>query len=448
MQEWSISRIREGIKDELKRLEGAGTEIFEFYFGTTDDHVLDIFGKSKAKEKVKPLGLWCIKVGWNGLFTIQRVDLLCGGNITVMEQISLDEKWMDEEEGRENFKEAVTKFQKEAKEYNHKLKNRDLLSYYRRAYVIFERNNPYTYTVKWIVVDHVYYEDKTWRYCSEKNIQNIKEAKCLFEDRNYDNSDICQMAYLDWNDYYMPEHLTMVYVKADIYYTLYDHSKEIYHIDRLYDNYKEFTNHLYRISQEIKDKNFRQKWQKVAGMDIDRMNQLSEILLMEYYLKNGLQKFDDSKVNLLGKQCGKYGEFLIERENLDEYIAVLTNLMTDCNEEKIRNAFLQLRHNQEKEVEEIYSEFINDYLQKKYEIGKIYLAKAEMDDFFEKKQVSVVSFLEKEDYSILKRQMLQKYNFDDMILGKIGENIPVKVIGFNENGTPVTEYAKDWYLIS
>lgn len=178
------------------------------------------------------------------------------------------------------------------------------------------------------------------------------------------------------------------------------------------------------------------------------MNELSKILMMEHYLLNGLTKFDNNKVKELGKHGEDYREFLTSLQSLEEYLNVLNSLMIGYGEEKIRKAFLEIRDNPSMDLENLFMKFLNNYLGNGYEIGKIYLAKAkeEVSYFSEESQIADVIFHKKEGYITLKSKMLEQRDFMDMVIVKLGEIVPFKVIGFKEDGSPIAEYAGEWYF--
>ena len=144
----------------------------------------------------------------------------------------------------------------------------------------------------------------------------------------------------------------------------------------------------------------------MSGMDIDQMNELTEVFLMEHYFQYGLTKFNDEyKLNSCNIHWN-YRKFLNMQENLEDYLKILTNLMTDCDTEKIRNAFLELKENPQVKALDIYKQFIEDYLGNGYEIGKVYLVEVETEHYLlfdEGLEVSRVDFLDKAHYVELKK---------------------------------------------
>ena len=452
MQEWNIESIRKGIKEIFTKVDGFGVNkvkanVEQFFIGTTDDHIFDVFGTSKAKKKTKALKLWCIKINKKGFFEQTRVNVLYGGEVTIMEEFLIENEELEEDLFNQKYKDVIKDFEKKAEDYNSSL-DRDLFDYYRRAYVVVERNSFNIPIVKWIVFEHRYYEEHIQLKKNERWVENIRDVEGVFLEDDYEESDVYQIVYWDWENYYMPEYLTMLYVKADVYFTMYDGSVETHCFEGLYDNCQDFLNEYRQIEQNFTKKNTRIRWQKQSGMDIDKMNELSKILMMEHYLLNGLTKFDNNKVKELGKHGEDYREFLTSLQSLEEYLNVLNSLMIGYGEEKIRKAFLEIRDNPSMDLENLFMKFLNNYLGNGYEIGKIYLAKAkeEVSYFSEESQIADVIFHKKEGYITLKSKMLEQRDFMDMVIVKLGEIVPFKVIGFKEDGSPIAEYAGEWYF--
>lgn len=199
----------------------------------------------------------------------------------------------------------------------------------------------------------------------------------------------------------------MVHVKADITYNSYDEGEKVVHLNDMFENYYYFCDEMSRMNKDIKYSNLK-----------------------------------------LGKHGGDYREFLTSLQSLEEYINVLNSLMIGYGEEKIRKAFLEIRDNPSMDLENLFMKFLNNYLGNGYEIGKIYLAtaKEEVSYFSEESQIADVIFHKKEGYITLKSKMLEQRDFMDMVIVKLGEIVPFKVIGFKEDGSPIAEYAGEWYF--
>lgn len=478
MQEWRISDIRSGFYDHLKIFDELDIKISNLYFSTTDEHIFDVIGKSEAKKKVKPVGIWTIEVDEDVLFTIQRVNILYGGNIEEKDVFFIESDDLDDEEYNLAFARAVAEFEEIANEYNRNMELKDLYGYYRRAYVVFEKDEKKRPVVKWIVAEHVYYEDAISVPSPEEDIEDIRQAQCNLEYNEFDVSDIYEMSSSRWRNYEIPEHLTMVYVKADVVYTPYDGEEQVCHIDKIFDGYNEFSEKLWVLNKEIKHSNLKKRWYKVAGMDIDKMNELSEVLIMEHYFHYGLTKLNDEYKERMGNHSNDYRTFLDKQENLEDYLKVITNLLTNCDEEKIKAQFLKLRDDSQTDTTDIYQQFIENYFGNDYEIGKVYYVEIDKEDFTlsDGQDVSLVEFLDNAHYVELKKKILKKNNFNYLILhdevfgkrskepvkgymldnvyeidgkkyihGWVGHILPVRVTGFHKDGTPIIKYESEWW---
>ena len=476
MQEWKLSDIQSGIYEFLNGFDTLKVNVADLHLSTTDDHIFGVIGKNDAKKKVKPISLWEIKVDEDALFSIYKVNVLYGGKLIEQERFFIEEDTVDMENYNIAYANAVFDFEEKARNYNRNMDLKDEYGFYRRAFVVFERDNDLTPVVKWVIAEHLYFEDET--IYREEDIENIREAQCIFEDCECDISDIYQIAYR-WRTYDIPEHLTVAYVKADITYTPFDEEEKVYYIEKLYDGFGNFIKEVMTFKEEVETSNLKKRWQCVSGMDIDQMNELTEVFLMEHYFKYGLTKFNDEyKLNSCNIHWN-YRKFLNMQENLEDYLKILTNLMTDCDVEKIRNAFLELKENPQVKALDIYKQFIEEYLGNGYEIGKVYLAEVETEHYLlfdEELEVSRVDFLDKAHYVELKKRILNKNEFKYVILrdvvfekreeepvksylmdnlyeedgkryiqGWVGDILPVRVIGFHKDGTPMTQYAKDWW---
>ena len=237
MQEWKVSDIQAGIYDFISGLETIKVNVSALYLGTTDKHFFDLIGKSNAKKKVKPISLWEIKVDEDALFSIYKVNVLYGGKLIEQERFFIEEDTVDMENYNIAYANAVFDFEEKARNYNRNMDLKDEYGFYRRAFVLFERDNDLTPVVKWVIAEHLYFEDET--IYREEDIENIRDAQCIFEDCECDISDIYQMAYR-WRTYDIPEHLTVAYVKADITYTPFDEEEKVYYIEKLYDGFGNF----------------------------------------------------------------------------------------------------------------------------------------------------------------------------------------------------------------
>ena len=62
-KKWDISEIRAAANEKLlDAFDAMHIEVSEMFFGSTDEHVLDVFGESNAKKKAKPGSFLTINV--------------------------------------------------------------------------------------------------------------------------------------------------------------------------------------------------------------------------------------------------------------------------------------------------------------------------------------------------------------------------------------------------
>jgi len=273
--------------------------------------------------------------------------------------------------------------------------------------------------------------------------------------------------------------LTMVHVKADITYNSFDEGEKIVHLNDIFENYYYLLDELSCMNKDIHYSNLKARWQKTEEMDIGKMNALTEVLLVEHYLKYGLTKFNDEyKMNRCAEHKS-YQKFLDEQTSLEDYISVLNNLLVDSNKEEIGARFLELKEMKENNTEDFFKEFIDNYLGSGYEVGKVYLVEVNKEHYMvdNETDVSEVEFLNSGAYLDLKREILDKDDFNYVILrdipmngkrsgkksylldnvhekdgeklihGWVGDILPVRVIGFHKDGTPITQYAKEWFSV-
>ena len=483
MQKWDISEIRTVAKNTLKGFDAMHIDISELFFGSTDEHVLEVFGECKAKKKAKSGRVLTIDVleDKEGLayFLIKKVNVISGGDITEKEVFFIEEE-LDDEHYNVAFANAIEDFNEKAREYNHNMEEKDAFGFYRRAFVVFEQDDNLRPILKWIVADHIYYEGEFICLSSNEKIRNIKKLDGNIEFLEFDEHDFYEMAMTRGKSYEFPEYLTMVHVKADITYQSFDEGEKIVHINDMFENYVHFSNELSRINKDIKYSNLKTRWQKTEGIDIDKMNGLTEVLLTEHYLKYGLTKFNDEyKMNRSSKYTS-YQKFLNEQTSLEDYISVLTHLLVGSNEAEIRTKILALKNNKGFDSEDVFHQFIEEYLGNDIEVGKVYLVEVneEHHKVGEETDISEVEFIKEVLYLELKKKLIESYDFDCVLVrdvpikksdrtgkmsylvdnvhekegikyihGWVGDILPVVVTGFHEDGTPITNYAAKWFSV-
>ena len=484
MKKWEISEIRAAANEKLlDAFDAMHIEISEMFFGSTDEHVLDVFGESNAKKKAKPGSFLTINVledkeGF-AYYEIKKVKVIYGGDVIEKEVFFIEEE-RDDENYNVEFADAVDTFYEKTREYNQNMEEKDAFGFYRRAFVVFEQDENLRPIVKWIVADHIYYEGEFSFLNIGEEIRNIKEFDINREFIEFDNHDFYQLAMTLGKSYEFPEYLTMVHVKADITYNSYDEGEKVVHLNDMFENYYYFCDEMSRMNKDIKYSNLRARWQKIAGMDIDKMNDLTAVLLTEHYLKYGLTKFNDAYKMTHSSFYTSYHKFLNEQTSLEDYISVLTNLLMGSNEEEIWAKFLALKDNNILDSEDMFGQFIDEYLGDDIEVGKVYLVEVnkEHHKVNEETDVSEVEFIKGAVYLELKRRLMEANNYDCILVrdvsikksertgrmsylvdnvheskgkkyihGWAGDILPVVVTGFHEDGTPITNYAAKWFFV-
>ena len=368
------------------------------FFGSTDEHVLEVFGESKAKKKAKSGSFLTIDVfeDREGLayFMLKKANVIYGGEI-IEKDVFFIKKELDDECYNVEFANATEDFNEKAREYNRNMEEKDAFGFYRRAFVVFEQDDNLRPILKWIVADHIYYEGEFICLSSNEKIRNIKKVDGNIEFLEFDEHDFYEMAMTRGKSYEFPEYLTMVHVKADITYNSYDEGEKVVHLNDMFENYYYFCDEMSRMNKDIKYSNLKARWQKIAGMDIDKMNALTEVLLTEHYLKYGLTKFNDEyKMNRSSKYTS-YQKFLNEQTSLEDYISVLTHLLVGSNEAEIRTKILALKNNKGFDSEDVFHQFIEEYLGNDIEVGKVYLVEVneEHHKVGEETDISEVEFI-------------------------------------------------------
>ena len=207
-------------------------------FGTTDEHILDVFGESNAKKKAKPGSFLTINVledkeGF-AYYEIKKIKVIYGGDVIEKEVFFIEEE-LDDENYNVEFADVVDTFYEKAREYNQNMEEQDAYGFYRRAFVVFEQDENLRPIVKWIVADHIYYEGEFSFLNKSEEIRNIKELDINREFIEFDDHDFYQLAMTRGKSYEFPEYLTMVHVKADITYNSYDEGYEDVYEDDDYD---------------------------------------------------------------------------------------------------------------------------------------------------------------------------------------------------------------------
>lgn len=270
----------------------------------------------------------------------------------------------------------------------------------------------------------------------------------------------------------------MVYVKADVFYTPYNEKETVWHIDKIYNGYEEFSLEISNFYDKLLKNNLEKRWQEQAGMNIDAMNELARILVFENYLKSGLKEMNVAlsqfeKKDIYESICS----FLNRQTSLEEYLNILITLLIRTNPQDIRTAYQYMKENPDRSPKEVFGKFFKPHLEDGYVKGNVYIAEVykEHANIKELGDCSVVKLFDEKEYCEIRKRFLEKTKFSCMIWqeedykvstdrsqtayltdnvheveGRTyihaweGEFLPVKVVGYTEDGIPITEFAIGW----
>lgn len=252
----------------------------------------------------------------------------------------------------------------------------------------------------------------------------------------------------------------------------------------------EIQEELYKLEQDIKVWNTKRKWQQLCGMDNEKMGQLASYLAMEVYFRYGFGGISSKGKRFLVRQKGEnWIEFLERQESLEDYIKVLSAILEGVDEETVRAAYQYLKENSEENPLSIVHKFIEPYIGGKYQVGKVYFADV-VEESLSKIGApwdGLVKLCDEETHYKFMGRILYNYHvfnnaeyhcYSNRILaeyfdyyGWIGnaeveayllenihkskegmipygyeyKTIPVRVVGFKEDGMPVVRFVQEWY---
>ena len=118
MKKWDISEIRAAANEKLlDAFDAMHIEVSEMFFGSTDEHVLDVFGESNAKKKAKPGSFLTINVledkeGF-AYYEIKKIKVIYGGDVIEKEVFFIEEE-LDDENYNVEFADVVDTFYEKA----------------------------------------------------------------------------------------------------------------------------------------------------------------------------------------------------------------------------------------------------------------------------------------------------------------------------------------------
>jgi len=490
MQKWDVSEIQAGCYDFFKYDPSWEVTVEQLYFETTDTHVLDIIGESGSKDKVTCEKFWNVKVDEDNIFTVRKSKILRGGEFTEWEAFACEDYAENKDFANLEYANAVRRLMKKSRVYTENLPE---LYKYRESdhsFVILEKREDGVPVVKWVTAEYIYYED----YCEKQNPEasvDIGSFSLTYTDDVYDAYDVHLMANFPENSCFAPIHLTKMHIKADISYVLYGDEKKVYHLDEVYEYSNYLTIRLRDFIKEIEKENLKRRWYDLAGMDIDKMDELASFLAMEAYFKHG---YSGIKGELPGnperKPLESDIEYLNRLESYEEFLCALSCRLQGLEPDVVRNAFAYLEEHGEEETLSIVHRFVVPHLNGRYEVGKVYLAFVVKHDLCEigiDRDALIELFDDETHYKFMGRILYGDYAFkyaqfhdipprivseyldapnwhgntviraylkDNIYDSPTGlrphgweeENIPVRIVGYNEEGDPVAEYVQEWHF--
>ncbi len=486
MQQWNIAEIREGVYGMMKEFPKLDISINQLSFETTDTHILDLIGESKDKDKVKG-GVWaCIKAKKDNTFAVGMLKLLYGGGI-VEREVFVDDKYMDDEYLRNiAYARAVRQLEKKSHAYNHRKEFQNTSSFNTQSYVIVEMRADGVPVVKWVTFEYVYYAD-TYQY-AEKTAADICEIPFDLEENNYNSFDLYKL-YGHPARYGSPIHFTKARMDADISYKSNDGEKSTYHLQKIYETYDTLLEALHDLEKNLGKTKLKKKWQKLAGMDIEKMDELASYLAMEAYFRSGYKGIRGKSVSPLERKSSETMiQYLDRQVSYEDYIALLSGMLIGLEDGVVREAFLYLKENSGEKPLDIAHKFVKPHLKDGYEVGKVYLAdvvKESLGSEGGEKDALVKLYDEATHYKFMGRILYndhvfmhaEYHGYSNRILaeyfdyygwignaeteaylkdnvyvsgegcglhGREGQTLPVRIVGYRES-LPIVEYAKEWH---
>ncbi|MBQ7775166.1 MAG: hypothetical protein IJ379_04510, partial [Lachnospiraceae bacterium] len=372
MQQWNISDLREGFYSIIGDCPKLEMSLNKLILETTDTHVLDLIGESQGKDKVKSGAFWRVDVDEDNTFTLEEVKVLYGGALVEREVFIKEDYFCNKEAGNIAYAKAVRELQDKSNAYNHKKQFKNTDSYNTHSYVLVEKRQDGVPVVKWITFEYVYYAD-IQKY-QEHDSKNICEVPVDFEQKPYTSFDVYRMLRHPVM-YGSPVHLTKVHVDADIFYISDNGERSAYHLDEIYEDYDWFLEALQDLEKEFATLNKKNKWRSLAGMDIEKMNELASYLAMEVYFAQGYKGIHGESVSPLEqKKSETMVQYLERQESYEDYITLLTSKLVGLDSGIVKKAFQYLKENSDEKPLEIAHKFVKPHINGRYEVGKVYFA--------------------------------------------------------------------------
>lgn len=475
MQELDISKIQAGVFQNVSSYSGIEVAVELLSFETTDSHVFDLIGNSDCAKKARVGLIWEIRWKEDQTFEVKETHLLYSGEIKEQFVFCKEDYEIGSEAYDEEYADIIRVLEGKAKEFEKNRKLKDSYGFHRLSFVTYEKREDGKPVVKWITAEHVYFENQKYSSQGIRRSKNIGEIVCVPSNNDYETWDIYDMAVGRWRNYEITEHLTSVHVVADVSMTPYGGEKVGYHIDEIYKGYQYFMNEIKTVSDKLISTNRKNKWLQLSGMDIERMDELTKVLMMEAYLKHGVKAFCYPLSEEM--QNKSVQEFLWEQDSLVDYIEKLSMILNGMDFATLLEAFMYLKEYPKADILDVAYRFVERHFNEGYTIGKVFLAIVDRDslaDLGAKADAKVCLYDEKTHFVFAKR-LMRKTDFSYVLFDEAqvcsverveteaymfentyeedgkrymhafnGHVIPVRIVGYMEDGRPQVVYANEW----
>jgi len=488
MQVFDVSEIREEVYKGFQYFDLLEITADKFALETADGRMLDLIGESQNTNKLKCGILCCIKVDEKKRFRAQKTKVLYAGEI--IQQGVFQREGYQSEEAADNleYMNAIRELETKAREYEWSMPAKDPLGYTPHNFVVIEKNAESMPVIKWLTIEHVYgvNEPFSGRAESEKSLEELWQEIEQTETGEFDLDRILRR----YNGCERPEHFTKVHMEGLISYTLYGGERKTQPINDVYESYEGFMQMLQELENKIKELNLKSRWKHLAGLDIEKMDELAALIAVEIYFAYGYKGiFGYAKEAGRGRIPEDTIEYLHKAENFEEYISALTYGLEENFVKKVRDVYLDLKDNNKQKPLEVLHKHIQPHLNGRYEVGKVYFAEV-VEESLEQEGAKmdglVRLFDEASHWKFIENILYGKYVFMDAMYrdysfriqaeygsgpswfgnavldaylkdnifynedhyrphGWKDEIIPVRLVGYKENNMPIVEYAEGWH---
>lgn len=484
MQQWNISDVRTGFQRIEKMYSKIKISLNKVIVETTDTHVLDVIGESQVKDKVKRGVFWRVSVKDDNTFSLEQVDVFYGGEVEEREVFIKEDYFGNKEMGNIDYAEVVRELQEKSYDYNNKLPFKISNFYNEHSYVMLEKRHDDVPIVKWVIFEYVYFADT-----QKSQKVNLCEIPVDFERKPDYLFDVYEFlrAPVRYGSFV---HFTKVHIDADVFCVSYNGERNVYHLNEIYENYDLLIEALFELEKELVVQDKKNKWQRLAGMDIGKMNELASYLAMEVYFAQGYKGLHGEAVSPLEED---YSEILIEfmerQESYEDYITLLTSKLVGLDSDIIQKAFQYMKENPDEKPLNIVHKFVKPHISSRYEVGKVYFAEV-IEESLGKigaEKVALVKLYDEEshykfmgrilfgdhvfkhsEYHCYSNRILAEYFdyggwigkakekaylSDNTYTSSLGEvirvrkyqTLPVRITGYGKDKRPIVEYAAGWH---